>query len=301
MSIVEKKSKVAVIIILITAALLSIISNANLSKSIHSFQDNLENEILKCSNVNENDNMGYDEYCSRVIANKNINVDTLTSFSNILIFQLKFLNPIAILLVLIPSLIEPIYILKNKYIINCNNRMEYKEFLKIYFKRAYKYVWILPLIGIIIYLPTLFYSSLSPQYQLINDFTYWETSLIEHPLVFMLMYCLNLLIYSFIFINMGLICIRKKPKYILSLILTYIIYVLIQLFFELVINNYIIISIFHSEVGYLFNIMNMFIFSDQFGLFNLFLFSVFILIISFICLYYSYRNKEKLIVEAEKI
>lgn len=77
-------------------------------------------------------------------------------------------------------------------------------------------------------------------------------------------------------------------------------YILIQLFFELVINNYFLISIFHSEIGYLFNIMNMFIFSDQFGLLYLLLFSFVILVISFICLYFSYKDKEKLVISIEK-
>lgn len=213
---------------------------------------------------------------------------------------MKFLNPIAILLVLIPSLIEPIYILKNKFLINSNNRIEYKYFLKLLLKRAYKYIWILPLIGVILYVPTMFYSSLNPEYQVINGFTFWETNLIQKPLIFMILYSLNLLMYSIIFVNIGLISIKKSQKYIASLIYTYIVYILIQLFFELVINNYFLISIFHSEIGYLFNIMNMFIFSDQFGLLYLLLFSFVILVISFICLYFSYKDKEKLVISIEK-
>lgn len=146
----------------------------------------------------------------------------------------------------------------------------------------------------------MFYSSLNPEYQVINGFTFWETNLIQKPLIFMILYSLNLLMYSIIFVNIGLISIKKSQKYIASLIYTYIVYILIQLFFELVINNYFLISIFHSEIGYLFNIMNMFIFSDQFGLLYLLLFSFVILVISFICLYFSYKDKEKLVISIEK-
>ncbi len=296
---VNKKSMVAVMIIIITATLLSIVVNANLSKSVTNFQKNLEEERIKCKNNIDSNVEGFEEYCKKINDYEDVKIDTLTSFANILIFQVKLLNPIAILLVLIPSLIEPIYILKNKFYINCNNRMEYKDFLKIFFKKAYKYIWILPLIGLIIYIPTLFYSSLSPEYQLINGYTYWETSLIKYPMLFIILYLLNLLMYSIFFVNFGLICIRKKPRYLFSLIFIYILYVLIQLFFELIVNNYILIMIFHSEIGYLFNIMNMFIFSDQFGIANLLLFSFSIMLISFICLYYSYKDKEKLIINLE--
>ena len=296
---VSKKSKIATIIIIIFAILVSIIANSNLSDGVKKYQRSLQNEIIKCSNndINVDD---YEEYCQKILKNNNVKVDTLTSFSNILIFQVKFLNPIAILLVLIPSLIEPIYILKNKFLINSNNRIEYKYFLKLLLKRAYKYIWILPLIGVILYVPTMFYSSLNPEYQVINGFTFWETNLIQKPLIFMILYSLNLLMYSIIFVNIGLISIKKSQKYIASLIYTYIVYILIKLFFELVINNYFLISIFHSEIGYLFNIMNMFIFSDQFGLLYLLLFSFVILVISFICLYFSYKDKEKLVISIEK-
>ena len=282
---VSKKSKIATIIIIIFAILVSIIANSNLSAGVKKYQRSLQNEIIKCSNndINVDD---YEEYCQKILKNNNVKVDTLTSFSNILIFQVKFLNPIAILLVLIPSLIEPIYILKNKFLINSNNRIEYKYFLK--------------LVGVILYVPTMFYSSLNPEYQVINGFTFWETNLIQKPLIFMILYSLNLLMYSIIFVNIGLISIKKSQKYIASLIYTYIVYILIQLFFELVINNYFLISIFHSEIGYLFNIMNMFIFSDQFGLLYLLLFSFVILVISFICLYFSYKDKEKLVISIEK-
>lgn len=297
-----KKSKIAAIIIIIVAIILSIIVNANQSKEIQRYHDNLKKEIVKCNeNIDNIDKIDdYETYCDQIKKNENLKVDTLTSFSNILIFRLKFINPMAILLVLIPSLIEPIYILKNKYIINCNNRIGYKKFFISFVKTAYKYVWILPLTGILIYIPTLFYSTLSPQYQLINGYTFWETNLIKYPFAFIALYSLNLLMYSITFVNMGLICSKKKPRYLLSIIFTYIIYVLIQLFFELIINDYILISIFHTEFGYIFNIMNMFIFSDQFGLTNLLIFSFIIMVISFFGLYFSYRNKEKFIIDIEK-
>ena len=135
---VSKKSKIATIIIIIFAILVSIIANSNLSDGVKKYQRSLQNEIIKCSNndINVDD---YEEYCQKILKNNNVKVDTLTSFSNILIFQVK-LNPIAILLVLIPSLIEPIYILKNKFLINSNNRIEYKYFLKLLLKRVLQFL-----------------------------------------------------------------------------------------------------------------------------------------------------------------
>ena len=67
---VSKKSKIATIIIIIFAILVSIIANSNLSDGVKKYQRSLQNEIIKCSNndINVDD---YEEYCQKILKNNN--------------------------------------------------------------------------------------------------------------------------------------------------------------------------------------------------------------------------------------
>ncbi|NLC47996.1 MAG: hypothetical protein GX758_01370 [Tenericutes bacterium] len=296
----NKGIKPIIILILFFTVLLSFIVNINLSSNIEKMYNNKMTELEKCLKNNINVTVDYKHYCEYLEQSKEIKVDFYTSFANLLIFDIKFLNPIAILFIIIPSLIIPSRILKNKYLLNANNRMNYNDFKRHFFKEAYKFFWILPIIALIIIVPITFYSTFDLAYSTEFGFTYWSSPIVNKPLLFIILYLLNLSIYSIIFVNLGLIVLRKNHNYIISIILTYIFYIIIELFFELIINLYILVPIFNTEFGYILNIMNLFLFSDQFGILNLFIFDIVCLAISSFCVYISYKNKEKLIIECEK-
>lgn len=295
----HSSSKIIIIIELIIIIFASLIYNNRLYKNILNLKENLNEQISIC----KNDNTIFEErkeYCEAIIKNENIEYDFFTVYSNIIVFDIKWFNPIAILFVIIPALINPIKILKYKLINYYGTRKEYKNFLALLLKESYKYLWILPLIALIFMIPVMFYSTFDLTYQEINGFTFWSTNLLYHPAIFIFLYLFNMMVYSLFFINLGLIISRKINKYFTSIVVTFLSYIGIQLFFELVINKYILVNIFHTEIGYLFNIMNMFIFSDQFGITPLILFSLVMLVISFVLLYFSYNNKEKLFIDCNK-
>lgn len=240
------------------------------------------------------------ESCENVIAQKDVELDFFSALSDFVVYRLSFLNPIAFLIVVLPSLYYSCKIIKNKLIINAKTRMNYLDFIKMLIKSAYRYIWILPLLTLILFIFLLFNTSLDSTYSLLNDTAIWGTYILNHPIVFIILYFINIILYSCAFVNLGLIVARKQPKYILTIIFSFLSYIGIELFLELVVNVIIFQNIFDSEIGYLFNIMNMFTFKDTFGIEKLMIFTVGIFVVSCIGVYASYKNQEKFIIDCEK-
>ncbi len=240
------------------------------------------------------------EFCEQVMNDMDIHNDFYTMMTDVLVFGIRFINPTAFILVVFPTLVNLCRILKRKYILNALTRQSYKEFLVDFLKTAYKYIWLLPLIAIIIISICIMNTSIHPSISLQYDTSMWYAETIKHPILFILLYILNIMIYSFSFINLALMIVRKHHNLIVATILSILIYVGIELFFELVINNLLFGLVFKSELGYLFNIMNIFTFSDQFGILTLLLFSFSMLVLSCIGVYVSYRKKENLVIACEK-
>lgn len=240
------------------------------------------------------------EFCEKVMEDKEINNDFYAMMTDVLVFGIRFINPTAFILIVFPTLVNLCRILKRKYILHALTRQSYKEFLIDFLKTAYKYIWFLPLIAIIIISICIMNTSIHPSISLEYDTSMWYAETIKQPIFFILLYILNIIIYSFSFINLALMIVRKHHNLIIATILSILVYVGIELFFELMINNLLFGLVFKSELGYLFNIMNIFTFSDQFGIPTLLLFSFFMLLLSSIGVYFSYRKKENLVIICEK-
>lgn len=253
--------------------------------------------ILYCQNEMNEEN---EEFCTEVLESQHDQIDFYTMMTDMLIFGIRFINPIAFLLLIFPTLVNICKILKRKYIINALTRQSYKDFLNDFFKVAYKYIWLLPLIAIVIFIVCIANTTFDISFSLKYENAMWYTETIENRFLFIMGYLFNILIYSFSFINLALIVARKHHNVVSAVILSVLSYVGIELFFELVINNLIFVKIFHSELGYLFNIMNVFTFSDQFGTAVLLLFSISMFLLSCFGVYLAYRNKEKLVIDCEK-
>ena len=106
--------------------------------------------------------------------------------------------------------------------------------------------------------------------------------------------------YSFIFGTIILFILSKNQRYILAILYSFITYVGIELFFEVVVNSLLFQLLLKSDIGYVFNIMNLFTFSDMNGIITLMIFTFIMFMLSFIAVYFTYRNKEKLIIDCEK-
>ena len=221
-------------------------------------------------------------------------------FGDILVFDIHYLNFIAFLVVIIPSLYCVSNYLYNRVITNCLTRQSYKSFIKDFIRKAYKYYFILPVIMGVLILICLFYSEIDPAYSLSNNYSIWQSNLIFKPVLFVFLYLINITIYSLSYVNISLIVLRKQQNIIKAIILSVLVFVGIEVFLEIVVNGLIFGLVFKSEVGNIFNIMNLLIFNINYGASKLLTFTISFFLLTFILVLILYKNKEKLIIDCEK-
>ena len=104
------------------------------------------------------------------------------------------------------------------------------------------------------------------------------------------------------YVNIGLCVARKHHNYFIAIALTLLSIIGIELFlevgvsvliFNIILNN-------HTNVGILFNIINMVAFNDQYGFGTCMIVPSILMIISSIVVFKFYKNKEDLIIDCEK-
>ena len=238
--------------------------------------------------------------CQEILKYQDIKIDFYTILSDVLVWKIQFIYYIAFLIVIIPSMYKVCKLLTRKHIINSNSRESYKSFFKKYLKTAYQYIWLLPLLSLILIIPIMLNSSLNPEYSNVFGTSIWRTNIVSNPFLFTLLYVIYMFLCSFIFINLALLVARKQQKFIPCVILSYIFYMTIEIFFEVVIRIFIFQKIFNSGFGILFNIINIFTFNDAYGIGTLLLLNLCFAVISFFFVWLTYKNKEKFVIQCEK-
>ena len=205
---------------------------------------------------------------------------------------------LGLLVVLVPALYYVCRLLKNGYIVNYLTRKDYLSFLKCLFGKAYRFVWILPLIAIIMICVSLKYGVIQNN---TNTLTLWMSDITNNIYLFIILYLINIFMYSCMFINLGLIVARYQNNYFLSLVLSYVIFFGLELFLELFSASG-VCNVFFKDYcgGSFFNIMDAFTFNDAYGVSSVMLFSFVMLVISFVGVFLAYRNQEKLVIKSER-
>lgn len=246
-------------------------------------------------------NTDHENYCKMVLSTPDYKVDFFTMATDLLVFGYGKLSLVLYLFVIIPALLYICKYFRSKMIVNGITRTDFKTIKRSLFKDAYKSVLIWPVIVIIAFGICWFYTkSFDPSYALINSSTRWTQYTLNHPILFISLYLLNVIIHSILYVNISLCIARKYHHYFASVILSFLIFIGIESFLEIVINGLIFISLFKSDMGIIFNIMNMLSFNDTWGPFMVLLIPLILTIISFIVLNILYSNKENLIIDCEK-
>lgn len=300
-----KRQNIVIMVFISILCVIVIMQSISAINDINSSEVRRQEIAQKCKLDLENkENLDevYVDYCENVIyPSMNLKVDFYTALSEIILYRVRFLNVFGFLAVIIPTLIAVCNILKNKYIINALTRESYVSFLKQFFKKAYRFIWILPLLAIIMFTFCGFNTTFDTGYAIYNKSSIWTSSLINHPFWFMFIYIINLVMYSITYVNISLIVARKQHRYVLTVILAFLLFLGIELFLEIVVNILICNIILHEyNIGVVINIMNLFTFNDILGIDMLLLFTILVTIISTIIVILLYRNKEKLVISCEK-
>ena len=130
---------------------------------------------------------------------------------------------------------------------------------------------------------------------------------LEHPLLFSFVYLVNFVLLEILCLNIGFLCVKKAKNFVLAIIMSLLIYFLLNIvcsvligtiLFELIlgIENATTYVSFYNLISYEAPIYH----ATIFGLLYMVLFMIIIVFISTIILYFSYRNAEKVMIEIEK-
>lgn len=287
------------ILIIVIIVIVSIIFLNGGYKSLQEYKGyvNAEQQLIKeC----EREGTNQKEWCEEAIKNKDVKLDFYTVFADALTWQVQYIGLVAFLIVVIPTMIKVCKKLKYKQIINSNSRESYHSFLKKLLKTAYQYIWVLALLSLIMMIPIMMNTSLNPEYAIINSHGMWQSNIIYHPVLFVISYLINVTLYSMIFIHIALLVARKQQKTIPCIIISYVLYLAIEIFLETVVKVIIFQRIFHSEFGMILNIINVFGMNDLYGVGTLLMVNLCMVLISFALVYLAYKNKEKFVIQCEK-
>lgn len=277
-----------------------------ISKSVNEFQQidkKKENIALKCETDLSDENNSYSDnyikYCENILSYKDDKFSFYNYLSDMAIEKCGLVvDYLGLLVVLVPALYYVCRLLKNGYIVNYLTRKNYLSFLKCLFGKAYRFVWILPLIAIIMICVSLKYGVIQNN---TNTLTLWMSDITNNIYLFIILYLINIFMYSCMFINLGLIVARYQNNYFLSLVLSYVTFFGLELFLELFSASG-VCNVFFKDYcgGSFFNIMDAFTFNDAYGVSSVMLFSFVMLVISFVGVFLAYRNHEKLVIKSER-
>ena len=290
------KNNILIIVIIIVVSIIFLNGGY---KSLQEYKGyvNAEQQLIKeC----EREGTNQKEWCEEAIKNKDVELDFYTVFADALTWQVQYIGLVAFLIVVIPTMIKVCKKLKYKQIINSNSRESYHSFLKKLLKTAYQYIWVLALLSLIMMIPIMMNTSLNPEYAIIKSHGMWQSNIIYHPVLFVIAYLINVTLYSMIFVHIALLVARKQQKIIPCILISYVLYLAIEIFLETVVKVIIFQRIFYSEFGMIFNIINVFGMNDLYGVGTLLLLNLCMVLISFALVYLAYKNKEKFVIQCEK-
>ena len=294
------KNNILILVIMVIVSIIFLNADYKVIKNQNKIEQYHNDLVKKCKKAEEYKDENEAELCRLVLNQKEIDVDFYTLYSEALAMYVRNIYYFAFLIVVIPTMIKVCKKLKYKQIINSNSRESYHSFLKKLLKTAYQYIWVLALLSLIMMIPIMMNTSLNPEYAIIKSHGMWQSNIIYHPVLFVIAYLINVTLYSMIFVHIALLVARKQQKTIPCIIISYVLYLAIEIFLETVVKVIIFQRIFHSEFGMILNIINVFGMNDLYGVGTLLLVNLCMVLISFTLVYLAYKNKEKFVIQCEK-
>ncbi len=287
------------VIMIFLTCILFILVNNKLNSWIETEQYNAawsENFKNTCrNNIEEINDENYTKACEEAwSSNQTYQISFYTLFHTGFVYEFPNLNIYSFFIVILPiacfACFQIRYASKNFLI-----RESYEKFKKKLFRKSYVPLLIFPLLLIFVFVVCYLYSD---TFEVVNEV--WMSSTTQNVFLFIIAYILNILFYMATYIHIFLTVARKKHNPVTTVLISFLIVIAIELFLEIVVNNFFFINILNSGFGLQFNIINAFTFNDQYGMFTTLVFGLFWCLLSGIIMHVSYRNKEKFIIDCEK-
>lgn len=119
------------------------------------------------------------------------------------------------------------------------------------------------------------------------------------PVFLMFTFFIVIFLHSIFYANIGLIMCKRNKSFVISVVSSFLIFMGICIVFGMI-EKYIVISYSISSLKGVFNLLGIWVYSDINNLINLLIVSVLLVFVSSICLFFTYKNKESVIIYAEK-
>ena len=212
-------------------------------------------------------------------------------------FIFPFFIPLMVIFPIVYKLSEEF---RSKYIKNYLQRNEYNEYIKSIIKRSYKYILIVPILLLSFAVVASIWSKLNfdPRYDIAFSRLSSEIGTYYNKPFFYISYILIILFNMGIYINIGLIILRKNKNFFVALIESFVaIYVF--LCFTFIIIGIGIQKIFNISAESI-NLLEIYTWSNISNIGLYLLVNIVYFVVSFILVIIVYKNKEKFIKECEK-
>lgn len=231
--------------------------------------------------------------------------DTITVFFDLINnYSLRYVQLLAPLFVIVPAIWNFHSELKSGYIKNIMTRISYKKYIKKSIIGSLKNIWILPLFVVITFIAA---------YSLSGNFDFSKTELLygkslvfnykylEILPLFMSVFLTNIIFHSILYVNIGLIFVKKNMNVLVSIIISYLAFIALDIVFEIFIGGLLLAKIFniHNITSSL-NLFNIWVYSDIPNLSFTVVYSMMLAMLSLLMVFYIYKNKEEVIIENEK-
>ena len=191
--------------------------------------------------------------------------------------------------------------LRSEILKNTNHRKSYGIIKKELFISSWKYAIIVPVMLLICYIIMYIYTNT----YIISDIDMEANNLNEYNfgnnmLFYNLKDLYNALVLGLIYTNVTLLIARKEHNYILAVIKSFLAIIGIELFLEIVLNGLVLPVVFKFYDGGFLNIIDMSALQLSSGFYPKIIFITVLMIISFVLVFISYKDKESLIIDCEK-
>ena len=251
-----------------------------------------------------------------------ISLSHLTNYDAITVFfytltssNLSMLQLIAPLFVVIPCVYKFHRQLHSGSIKNILTRQSYKEYFKKILMYGIKTIWILPVAMLILFFGSILvtknfdFTNAVPKVIGVMDgeipvviptISSVHSEFYNTPVKLMLTFFMVIMIHSLLYANIGIIMCKKNKNVIVSIVLSFLIFICIAMCSEVLFATLMIKVLGFNSLDGIFNLFEIWTYSDFSSLTALIVYSSLLLIISYIILGTTYRNKEKVIIESEK-
>lgn len=270
-------------------------SNANnLKKRDLEIREECKKEIIK--------NPEKKQYCMEVKNAPKYKIDFYSMFfSTFTQGYFYYLTYIMFLIVVIPTILRVTRFFKNNMFKNYLTRQSYKKTICKLFLSASKSVFILPVLTFIAFIVCYICTgNFDFKYALEGSYVTWSENSMTNPLIFTSIYILKIFLISILYNNIALCVCKKNQNFFAATIISYLVFLGLEIFLEVGCNMIIFNIILKSNFGTILNILSIFSLFDYYGLFYSILVPTIFVIISIVILYLIYVKKEQVIIECEK-